>query len=327
MAQRMNSADKITAKALLSRTELEALLEQFEPTEATRGSETLFEAGMAKVAKTIEHSLQRRGVFCDEVHVGKGRPSSGAGFRYEPAYRYLESLHIENALALQILATAFGAGKSDLPLDRPLTSLERELLGELCGEIVYSVEKELEKYLLKAGALKRISDYSVSVTLQNRKGVIAFAFKREPILPATPEAAAASLDSSDVEGTKVEAAVGAIAATVLRKGAEYAVHTFGKSSAVLLLDGTLPFMAKRLHSGDNRLAFAIEDAISEKSAFDGYYLCVAGSTIDDETLLGLEHGSVLSLEPYEVAVVYKDGKMAAKAKLLLQDGEIAVKIV
>jgi hypothetical protein len=310
-------------KDLLSQNEIDSLLDIFSSPDEDKNTDILFEVGMAKVAKGIENYLDILGLQFDNVRVIKSTTEHKNSYNYNPEYLYLENLSIDNSLALSILAARFGAKEKNFSLDRELTSLEKQLLEDLSREIAYIVEKELDSYLAKDNGLEKIADYSLLVSQENAQSAMQLSFTTAPVVLQEQE----PVETSDVDGIKVEAVVGMITVDVLEQGAMYKLHAFGKNRAVLLLDETLPFMAKRLQESDSTLLFALQEAVTDKTMLAGYYLSVAAATIDDEALLALAHGTVLDLKPYDDVQIHKDGKMVAKAKAFFSNGEIAVKVL
>ena len=316
-------------KELLSQNEIDSLLDIFSSPDEEKSRDILFEMGIAKVAKGIENYLERLGLPFDDVSVSKSISEHKNSYNYNPDYLYLENLSIDNTLALSILAARFGANNREFSLDRELTSLEKQLLEDLCREIAYIVEKELDSYLAKDDGVEKIADYSLLVSQENVQSAMQLSFTTEPVVPTAPVMLIEeeAVERSDVDGTKVEAVVGTIATKILEQGAMYKLHAFAKNRAVLLLDETLPFMAERLQESDEKLLFALQEALTDKTVLAGYYLSVAGTTMDDEALLALEYGTVLALRSYDDVQIHKDGKMVAKAKAFFSNGEIAVKVL
>ena len=316
-------------KDLLSQSEIDSLLDIFASTGEDKSTDILFEVRMAKAAKGIENYLENLGLQFDTVRVSKNMSAEQNSHNYNPEYMYLENLSIDNSLALSILAARFGSQDKNFSLDRELTSLEKQLLEDVCKEMAYIVEKELDSYLVKADSSEKMADQRILVSQKNIQSVISFSFTKEPVVTNTSMVIEdeTAIETDDVAGTKVEAVLGTIATDTLEKGIFYEMQAFSNNRAILLLDKTLPFMAKRLEAGDERLSFVLQEAVNDKRVLDGYYLCVAGTTIDDEALLSLEHGTVLELNTYNDVQIHKDARMVAKAKVLVTDGEITVKVL
>lgn len=316
-------------KDLLSQSEIDSLLDIFASTGEDKSTDILFEVRMAKAAKGIENYLENLGLQFDTVRVSKDMSAEQNSHNYNPEYMYLENLSIDNSLALSILAARFGSQDKNFSLDRELTSLEKQLLEDVCKEMAYIVEKELDSYLVKADSSEKMADQRILVSQKNIQSVISFSFTKEPVVTNTSMVIEdeTTIETDDVAGTKVEAVLGTIATDTLEKGIFYEMQAFSNNRAILLLDKTLPFMAKRLEAGDERLSFVLQEAVNDKRVLDGYYLCVAGTTIDDEALLSLEHGTVLELNTYHDVQIHKDARMVAKAKVLVTDGEITVKVL
>ncbi len=316
-------------KDLLSQSEIDSLLDIFASTGEDKSTDILFEVRMAKAAKGIENYLENLGLQFDTVRVSKDMSAEQNSHNYNPEYMYLENLSIDNSLALSILAARFGSQDKNFSLDRELTSLEKQLLEDVCKEMAYIVEKELDSYLVKADSSEKMADQRILVSQENIQSVISFSFTKEPVVTDTSVVIEdeTATETDDVAGTKVEAVLGTIATDTLEKGIFYEMQAFSNNRAILLLDKTLPFMAKRLEAGDERLSFVLQEAVNDKRVLDGYYLCVAGTTIDDEALLSLEHGTVLELNTYHDVQIHKDARMVAKAKVLVTDGEITVKVL
>ncbi len=316
-------------KDLLSQSEIDSLLDIFASTGEDKSTDILFEVRMAKAAKGIENYLENLGLQFDTVRVSKDMSAEQNSHNYNPEYMYLENLSIDNSLALSILAARFGSQDKNFSLDRELTSLEKQLLEDVCKEMAYIVEKELDSYLVKADSSEKMADQRILVSQKNIQSVISFSFTKEPVVTNTSMVIEdeTATETDDVAGTKVEAVLGTIATDTLEKGIFYEMQAFSNNRAILLLDKTLPFMAKRLEAGDERLSFVLQEAVNDKRVLDGYYLCVAGTTIDDEALLSLEHGTVLELNTYHDVQIHKDARMVAKAKVLVTDGEITVKVL
>lgn len=316
-------------KDLLSQSEIDSLLDIFASTGEDKSTDILFEVRMAKAAKGIENYLENLGLQFDTVRVSKDMSAERNSHNYNPEYMYLKNLSIDNSLALSILAARFGSQDKNFSLDRELTSLEKQLLEDVCKEMAYIVEKELDSYLVKADSSEKMADQRILVSQENIQSVISFSFTKEPVVTNTSMVIEdeTAIETDDVAGTKVEAVLGTIATDMLEKGIFYEMQAFSNNRAILLLDKTLPFMAKRLEAGDERLSFVLQEAVNDKRVLDGYYLCVAGTTIDDEALLSLEHGTVLELDTYNDVQIHKDARMVAKAKVLVTDGEITVKVL
>ena len=309
-----------TTKDLLSQNEIDSLLEIFSsPTEDTN-SDILFEVRMAKVLKGIENYFENLGLVFDDVKASKSISEREHDYNYTPEYLYLENVSIDSRLALTLLAARFGSVNRDEPVDRALTSLEEQLLIDVSKEIIYVLEKELDSYFTQGSDTENIVDQSIVVLQDGTEQKISFSFMRE-------SKAESASSNSTVNGTKIEAVLGTISTKVLKKGQIYRVHAFAKERVLLLIDGTLPFMANRLEESDETLLFLLQEAVTDKRVFNGYYLCIAGTVIDDEVLLGLERGTFLELRVYDDVEIHKDGKMVAKAKVLLKSGEIAVKVI
>lgn len=317
-----------TTKDLLSQNEIDSLLEIFSSPHDDKNSDILFGVRMAKVAKGIESYLENLGLVCDDVKVSKHTPACERCYSYALYDRYLDNLSIDNTLALRIIAARFGSKNRDASLERVLTSLEQELIQDVCKEIVYILEKELDSYMPNEGGSENIMDQGLLVLQGDVQHMISFTFTKEPVaenLPAQLEKEEVS-EGSDATGTKVEAVLGTIATKVLKPGLIYKINTFAKNRAVLLLDESLPFMANRLQESDGKLLLLLQEAVTDKRLLAGFYLNIAGTTIDDETLMRLERGTFLELHMYDDVQIHKDGKMVAKAKILVSSGEIAVKI-
>ena len=316
-------------KDLLSQSEIDSLLDIFASPGEDKNRDILFEVRMAKAAKGIENYLENLGLQFDTVRVSKDMSAEQNSHNYNPEYIYLENLAIDNCLALSILAARFGSQDKNFSLDRELTSLEKQLLEDVCKEMAYIVEKELDSYLVKADSSEKMADQRILVSQENIQSVISFSFTKEPVVTNTSVVIEDEtvIETDDVAGTRVEAVLGTIATDTLEKGIFYEMQAFINNRAILLLDKTLPFMAKRLEEGDERLSFVLQEAVNDKRVLDDYYLCVAGTMIDDEALLSLEHGTVLELNTYNDVQIHKDARMVAKAKVLVTDGEITVKVL
>jgi len=316
-------------KDLLSQNEIDSLLDIFTSSDEDKNTDILFEVRMAKAAKGIANYLENLGLQFETVRVSKDVSTAQNNYHYTPDYRYLENLSIDNILALSILSARFGAQDRGFSLERELTSLEKQLLEDVSKEIAYIVEKELDSYLLKDDAVRKIADHSVFIVQETLQGAITFSFTKEPVVPIAPVVLEdeTAIETDDDVGTRVEAVLGLIATKTLKVGIFYNLQAFAENRAILLLDKRLPFMAKRLREGEKQLSFALQEAVSDKTVLEGYYLCVASSTIDDEVLLTLEHGTVLKLSTYDDVQIHKDGRMVTKAKVYVLDGNIAVKAV
>ena len=316
-------------KDLLSQSEIDSLLDIFASPGEDKNRDILFEVRMAKAAKGIENYLENLGLQFDTVRTSKERSVQKNSYAYNPEYIYLENLAIDNCLALSILAARFGSQDKNFSLDRELTSLEKQLLEDVCKEMAYIVEKELDSYLVKADSSEKMADQRILVSQENIQSVISFSFTKEPVVTNTSVVIEDEtvIETDDVAGTRVEAVLGTIATDTLEKGIFYEMQAFINNRAILLLDKTLPFMAKRLEEGDERLSFVLQEAVNDKRVLDDYYLCVAGTVIDDEALLSLEHGTVLELNTYNDVQIHKDGRMVMKAKVFVLDGNVAVKVL
>jgi hypothetical protein len=316
------AAADVTVKELLTQEEITALLELSAPQSAERSSAALFNAGLSKVAKGVGYYLQRLGLQFDAVTVQRDSSAPANSYRYEPDYPYLGSLSIENTLALGIIAARFGAKAEELSLTRALTSLEQNLMEDLCKEISYMVEKELDDYLVKDDAMGNRGDYGLRVAQGELEYTVQLSFTHPQPEADIPEPAVIAVS----EGTKVEALLGSVAAERLQEGMVYAVHLFGKNSAVLLLDGSLPYRAKHLHTDAQRHTFVLQEAIADKALLEGYCLCIAASILDDAAFLALDHGTVVALNAHDEVEIHKNGKLTAKGKLFLFEGDIRVRI-
>ena len=318
-----------TTKDLLSQNEIDSLLEIFSSPDEDKNTDILFEVRMAKVATGIEHYLENLGLMFDDVKVSKNTTVCENCYRYTSDNPHLEDIFMDNTLALNILAARFGSKSSEVSFERVLTSLEQQLMTEVCKEIVYILEKELDNYLVKEDGVEKIADQSVLVLQGNAQHMIFFSFKKESAKQSVSKGLDKKevLNSCDNTRTKLEAVLGTIATKVLKPGVIYKVNTFSKNRAVLLLDETLPFMANRLEESDEKLLLLLQEAVTDKRLLAGYYLCVAETTIDDEALMRLERGTFLELGLYDDMQIHKNGKMVAKAKVLVTDGDIAVKVL
>ncbi|MGB5964414.1 MAG: hypothetical protein WBG65_02660 [Sulfurimonadaceae bacterium] len=332
-------------KELLSQKEIDALLDVFNSSDEEKSTDILFEIRMAKIAKGIENHLDSLGLQFDNVRVVKSTSVHKNSYNYIPEYPYLQNLSMDNSLALTILATRFGSKEKSFSLDRPLTSLENRLLKKLCKEIEYMVEKELDDYFLKDNMLEEIADHSVVITQENSQSMMQFSFTTQTIVSSTHRMLQEkeTVETDDVEGTKIEAVIGTITTKTLEQGATYKMLSFPKNSALLSMDASMIFMAKTLQKSDDKLLFELQNAVYDsefssshalgcwplidKTMLAGYCLSVARTIIDDGALLTLDYGTVLALKPYDDVQIHKDGKMVAKAKLFFSDSEIAVKVL
>lgn len=314
----VKSSEQSTAKALLSDTEVEELLALFTPAEEKRGAADPFERGIKRAAGRIKSYLKSRGLPFGQVELRKGAEAVEADYCWQADGLYLEGLVLDNALALGVLAADLGALEPSLTLRRPLTSLEKILMERVARTVMELVEKELAHALRRDDVLARVDDYTLYLSQGGERHRMQLLFSAAAAEPAMPKT---------TEGTPVEALVGKIAAATLEKGRLYKVEGFGRGGTVLLLEQSLPFRAKRSEKPGETVRFVLQEAISDRALLSGYTLSVAGALLDDDALLSLEHGSVLSLTPYRDVLVHKDGRITAKAKLLLHKGEIAAKIV
>ena len=275
---------------------------------------------MTKVLKGVTNYLENLGIVFDDITVSKSPVASTNVYNYSPDYLYLDQLSIDNTLALTILATQFGATNKKFSLERTLTSLEEQLLSDMSKEIVYILEKEVDSYFQGSSGAETVEDYSLVILQGENRQMISFAFMRESKIDTARESGATS-------GTKVEAILGTIATKIVKPNQIYKVHSFNKERALLLIDSSLPFMANRLEESDTSMLFLLQEAVTDTRMLNGYYVCGAGTAIDDEVLLGLERGTFLELSVYDEAEIHKDGKLVAKAKVLRKGDEIAVKVI
>jgi len=301
-----------TSKELLSQNEIKALLDVLSsPSQENSSAKLSFEWRMAKVANSVKSYLDRLSLVFDEVKVSKATTKREDVYTYKTNYRYLESLHFDNTLALAIIAARFGA-VHQVSVDRELSTLEESVLEDVCREIVYIVEKELDTFLIASAdllSMHEVSFYSDDVVLK-----LGFDFKDQ----------AAHNEIIAPDKTVVEAIVGRSDVAVIEPGAHYAVAGFEKSSVVLMFDKSLCFSALKSSRDSHSLSYILHDALDASFSSSSYYIVVGSAELSDEAYLSLSKGSMLKLSRLAQPEIHKDGRMLSKAKLHIINNKMVV---
>jgi hypothetical protein len=304
-----------TSKELLSQNEIKALLEVLSAPSKDESTSTLsFEWRMAKVANSIRSYLDGFTCTFDDAKVSKETTQREDLYTYETSYPYLKSLQFDNTLALQIIASRFGAEDPAI-MERPLSTLEEHLLEDVCKEIVYIVEKELDEIIL--GLEEPLSYRELHFYSSDHVMKLGFCFESPTVL------------SKEVylDNTVVEAIVGRIDTAVIERGEHYRVLDFENRSVVLMFDKTLSF--KALKSSRNRQSFSyvLQDALESTIPLSSYYVVIGRSILEDEAYMSLSKGSTLKLLRLMDAEIHKDGRIVSKAKLKTTNGEMAIEVI
>ena len=303
-----------TSKELLSQNEIKALLDVLSTSSKENDPSTLsFEWRMAKVTNSVKSYLDGFALPVDEVIVSKEKTLVADAYVYQTDYPYLESLRLENSLALAIIASRFGAEREQ-SFARELSSLEKYLLEDVCKEIVYIVEKELDVWFIDADEVlsyRELSFYKNSVL-----GRLGFEFRNEIVQ-----------DEVYANKTVVEAIVGSLNVETIKTGVRYKVKGFMHKSIILMFDKTLCYKALKSSRDSASLSYVLQDALTVTTPFPSFYLVVGSSVLEDDAYLSLSKGSVLKLSRFVEAEIHKDGKLIAKAKLQLTNSEMIVEII
>ena len=312
----MPSSD-INSKSLLSQNEVEALLSIFNDREE-ENPDVLFELTMAKVARNIGNYLERLGLSFDAVQVVKKDENSPLCYSYDVGHKQLKRLFLQNTLVNAIIARQCGAKKQDLTLQRELSDLEEVLLQEVSEQIVYMVEKELEGYFERHEVSASLDDYRIALLKDETMQLLYFSFQQEKKDPEKAEV------PQRREGTKVEILMGELLVEALDEGRFYELQNYIPKR--LLLDGALLFETQRLASEGEIFSYVLGEAAQECDNKARYYVVIARGYLEDEKLLKLKRGSLVSVQPLEQIEICKDGKIRAVAELYSKENRIAVKV-
>ena len=303
-----------TSKELLSQNEIKALLDVLSTPSQDNSSKSLgFEWGMAKVLNSIKSYFDALTLSFAEVIVSKDITLASDCYTYKTNYPFLESLRIDNVLALQIIAARFGANNTNI-MHRSLSSLEESVLDDVFKDIIYIVEKELDTFLATSDEMpspREISFYNNDVVQK-----LVFDFKNETVIKAI-----------DLEQTVVEAVIGRLDVNVIEKGMHYKVEGLSNRGAILMFDKTLSFNALKSSRNSSSLSYVLLDAVVSTPFFTSYYVVVGNGVLDDEVYVSMTKGSVLKLSRFTEAEIHKDGRMVSKAKLKIKNNEMLIEII
>ena len=304
-----------TSKELLSQNEIKALLDVLSsPLQESPSTNLSFEWRMAKVANSVKSYLDGFSLTFDEVKVSKEVTQIADYYIYETSCPYLESLRFDNALALQIIATRFGSAHFTLT-KRPLSTLEKSVLEDVCKEIVYIVEKELDALL--ASSDETLSSHEINFYRDGTVLKLGFDFSDKAV------------DKAELEEdrTVVEAIVGHIDTTVAEKGEHYKVIGFENSSAVLMFDKKLSFNVLKSSRNSQSFSYVLQDALESTIPLASYYVVIGRSILENEVYMSLSKGSTLKLTRLMDAELHKDGRIVSKAKLKISNSEMAIEVI
>ena len=304
-----------TSKELLSQNEIKALLDVLSTPSQDNNTETLgFEWRMAKVLNSLKSYFDSFTLSLDALRVSKKITLTTDFYTYKTGYPFLESLRIDNALALQIIAARFGASNTSV-MNRALSSLEEHILDDVFKEIVYIVEKELDTLLAtldETPSSREISFYKNDVALK-----LVLDFKNITV----------ENEAVDLDKTVVEAVVGTLDVTTIEIETLYKVDAFSNKSVVLMFDKTLCFNTVKGSRNSESLSYVLQDAVLNTPFISSYYVVVGSSVLDDEAYMSLARGSMLKLSRFAEVEIHKDARMVSKARLLISDGEMQVEII
>ena len=302
------------SKELLSQNEIKALLDVLSsPSQDETSTNLGFEWRMAKVANSVKSYLDGYLLSFDEVKVSKEVTLVGDYYTFKTNYPYLESLHFDNAFALQVIAARFGAEGEQI-LTRALSTLEEHLLEDVCREIVYIVEKELDERIVNSDehlSYRELNFYKRDLVMK-----LGFDFRDKAV----------SREEIDQDKTVVEAIVGRLDIGAVKKGAHYKVEGFTNRSVVLMFDKTLCFNALKSSRDSRSFSYVLQDACESALPLEGYYLIIGSSTLEDELYMSLSKGSMLRVSRLADAEIHKDGKIVAKVKLQITGSEMVVEV-
>jgi len=310
-----------TTKGLVSQEEVDALFDESEALEPLS-----FDKRMGRVSLFMEGYLRRLGLEFEELRMVKSISNSFNNHFFKTDYEYLDSIAIDNSLALTLLSAQFGATQSDFSIDRKLSYLERRLIEQLLQTVVETAKKELDTYFVNDDGLEIIADYSLLVSKGIYQGAIDFTFSKE-LFAASSVIVVESEPAYQSGGTEVQAVIGTVEASLFEKGDVCVVKHFDDASMVLLFDNDMSFASTQTEIGDVSSMFTIEEAFERNTFFSSHYISIASARIDDETLMALDYGEKLTLTRYKDTEIHKDGTMLAKAKVTVLDGAIALEIV
>jgi len=313
---------EVDTSSLLSSTEIDALLSIFNTNETREVGDIRFEASMQKVATQCEHYLNLLGMENVTAVVEPLQNESESLYIYRPKGHLLSNIAISRPLLLAIVGLKCGAGEVDLSLDRSLTTLESELIIDVCEEITYIVEKELEGYLQQN--LSEISEHPQRIILQFASESFPVELSFQKALSQVQEPKESAVIPEDE--TIVEAILGTLDAVTMDSGNIYKVIPFEQRRSLLLLDRSATFYAKQSVQ-KSKTSYTLEASAPVTLLQGRYYICVAKVMIQDALLLKLDYGTTLTLSLNKQVEVHKDGKIVAKANITMLDGVMFIKVI
>ena len=311
---------EVNMASLLSSTEIDALLSIFNTDETRDVGDIRFEASMQKVATQLEHYVNLLGIENVTAVVEPLENASEALYIHKPKGHLLSSVAIASPLLLAIVGLKCGTGEVDFRLERTLTTLESELIMDVCEEITYIVEKELENYLQHN--LSEISEYPQRVVLQVASQSLPIELSFQKALSQVQEPKEAVVIPKDE--TIVEAILGTLDAVTMDSGNIYKVIPFVQKRSLLLLDKSATFYAKQSVQ-KSKTSYRLEASAPVVLLKERYYICVAKVMIQDALLLKLDYGTTLTLSLNKQVEVHKDGKIVTKANITMLDGVMFIK--
>ena len=313
----MSLSEIPTPKELLTQKEIASLLDIFTTHEPVKEGEVLLEVGISKVATGLENYFESIGLEVEEVSVVPGLYEYVEAEAFSSSYEYLSHVYIEPSLGLDLVGTRFGLHTRCFEQERTLSTLEQRLIKPIYNEISYLVEKELDAHFQKNG-LPEALHYLFKVIIEGVESVMVLDF-----LPDTSSQEKCVIAE---DYTSMLVSIGTLRTPSISENSSYFLDDFGASRAVLLVDNSAAFLVDHQEEKSENLSLELLGPLTDPRLFERYHLVIASGLLDDETLLALEYGTVLSLPAYKEAKVYKEGVHLAKAKVYHSEGRLAVKV-
>ena len=317
-------ASKKEIKELVSKQELSALFDTDIPVEKKSSLPVYdsFEEVMQYLQESLDTYFQSSGLLYDELLLVKSVSNHFNSCQYHSNDEFVESISLDNSLALNFIAKELGSNEEGFIHERELTSLEQRLIAPIGEEIVTIVQKCVTPFFLADEGLEEVEDYSFLFLYKNQQSALRLCFVKELFTSSS----VIMLEEEIICLNRFDAVVGMVETVRLVEGTKYPVELFAPMKRLLLLEGHMAFRAVLISDKEEKV-YRLEEPLHTLKLAGLHYLVTASKQLDDASLLELNYGATVSFESMSKMELHKNGTMIGHVVLSQHEGVPVVELL
>ena len=321
-------ANKKAIKELVSKEELSALFDTEEKVKIAEPKLEVtpvyhsFEEVMQHLQESLDVYFNKQGLLYDELLLVKSVSNHFNSCQYHSNDEFVESISLDNSLALNLIAKDLGSTEEGFIHERELTSLEQRLILPMGEAIVGIVQACVRPFFLADEGLEEVEDYSFLFLYKNQQSALRLCFMKDLFTSSS----VIMLEEKNISFNRFDAVVGMVETEMVAVGKKHAVELFAPMKRLLLLEGHMAFRAVLISDKEEKV-YRLEEPLHTLKLAGLHYLVTASKQLDDASLLELNYGATVIFESMSKMELHKNGTMIGHVVLSQHEGVPVIELL